>query len=189
MLAVAAPEPFDSDQYLFEIKWDGIRCLAFVESKGMRLQSRQLLDITAQSPELECLRQLPGGTVLDGELVVLRDGKPWLSKVQQRVQLQDRHRIRFLSQRSPVVYVVFDLLYLRGQSVMAEPLVSRKEALRQTLGNLRVPSVVVADAVVGRGRAVFAGVKRLGLEGMMAKRLDSRYSAGKRSRAWLKVKI
>src|SRR5262245_15340227 len=99
MLAVAAPGPFDSDDHLFEVKWDGVRCLAFIERDRVRLQSRHLLDMTAQFPELAVLRELPGGTVLDGELVCLTHGKPDLSKVQQRVHLQDRNRIRMLSER------------------------------------------------------------------------------------------
>jgi ATP-dependent DNA ligase len=76
MLAVAAPGPFDSDEHLFEVKWDGVRCLAFVEGGRVRMQSRHLLDMTAQFSELDILRELPGGTVLDGELVCLDAGKP-----------------------------------------------------------------------------------------------------------------
>src|SRR5205809_1732132 len=92
MLAVAAKESFDSEDYLFEIKWDGIRCLAFLEGGRLRLQSRQLLEITAQFPELGCLNQLPDRTVLDGEIVVSEKGKPSLSRVLQRVQFLNRHR-------------------------------------------------------------------------------------------------
>src|SRR5436190_27877 len=108
MLAVAVPEPFDSDHHIFEIKWDGIRCLAFSEGGRVRLQSRELIDITIQFPELGCLAQLLDGTVLDGELVAMEGDKPSLGKIQGRALLLDRHRINFLSQSSPVVYVVFD---------------------------------------------------------------------------------
>ena len=82
MLAQRAREPFDFEDYAFEVKWDGIRCLAFVERQGVRLQSRELMDITVQFPELAklaCLAALPTGTVLDGELVILRDGRLSLS--------------------------------------------------------------------------------------------------------------
>ena len=80
MLALAVPEPFDSDGHLFEIKWDGIRCLAFVQGGRVRLQSRELIDITAQFPELGCLAHLPDGTVLDGELVAMEDNDPAWAK-------------------------------------------------------------------------------------------------------------
>src|SRR5512133_1787149 len=97
MLAQKASAPFDSDRHLFEIKWDGIRCLAFIERGHVRLQSRQLTEITAQFPELACLRQLPSGTVLDGELVVLQDGRPSLRHIQQRALTQSRTRIQVFS--------------------------------------------------------------------------------------------
>jgi ATP-dependent DNA ligase len=118
MLAKQADAPFDSDQHLFEVKWDGVRCLAFIDVVRVRLQSRQLSELTLQFPELGCLDQLSSGTVLDGELVVLESGKPSLRAVQQRAFLQDRQRIQWLSRTRSVTYVVFDLLYLKGKPVM-----------------------------------------------------------------------
>src|SRR5436853_6883749 len=112
MLAQKADAPFDSQQHLFEIKWDGIRCLAFIEASRVRLHSRQYLEITSQFPELACLAQLPSGTVLDGELVILQEGKPSFRQIQQRPMLQNRARIGHLSRSLPVTYMVFDLLYL-----------------------------------------------------------------------------
>jgi bifunctional non-homologous end joining protein LigD/DNA ligase-1 len=112
----------DGRHHLFEIKWDGIRCLAFVENGQIRLQSRDLIDITAQFPELAGVAQPPDGIVLDGELVAMEENRPSLAKIQGRALLQDRHRIEFMSQSSPVVYVVFDLVYMRGESIMAKPL-------------------------------------------------------------------
>ena len=188
MLAATASEPFDSQQYVFEVKWDGIRCLAFVEGRRVRLQSRQLMDLTAQFPELDSLRALPDGTVLDGELVVLEQQRPSLSKVQQRVQRQDRNRIRLLSQQSPAAYMVFDLLYLRGRAVMRESLTNRREMLGEIVGTLRLPGVHVTESIAACGRALFREVMRRGLEGVMAKRADSEYLPGKRSRTWQKIK-
>src|SRR6476659_6125947 len=105
MLAVEDLEPFDSLDHLFEIKWDGIRCLAFIERGRVRLQSRELIDITSQFPELGCLAQLPDATVMDGELVAMDANRPSLGKIQRRLQLQDTHRIELLSQSSTVVYL------------------------------------------------------------------------------------
>ncbi len=109
MLAQKAETPFDSDQHVFEIKWDGIRCLAFVESGRVRLQSRQLTEITNQFPELAGLAQLPSGTVLDGELVVFQNGKPCLQAIQSRALLQNSARIQHLSRMTPAKLMVFDL--------------------------------------------------------------------------------
>jgi bifunctional non-homologous end joining protein LigD/DNA ligase-1 len=189
MLAVAAPEPFDSDHYLFEIKWDGIRCLAFVENRQIRLQSRQLIDITAQFPELASASQLPDGTVLDGELVAMEGGRPSLAKVQGRALLQDRHRIELTSQSSPVMYVAFDLVYARGESIMAKPLWERRQELEQLLSDSQPKAVILSRAVLGQGSDLFQAVQKLGLEGTMAKSLDGHYRAGKRTAVWKKIKI
>ena len=188
MLAVGAKEPFDSDAHLFEIKWDGIRCLAFIERGCLRLQSRELIDITAQFPELAGLAELPDGTVLDGELVSMRGCIPCLVDVQRRVQLRDRNRIQLLSRSSPVVFVVFDLLYLRGEPIMARPLIERRGSLEETVDDFKSAPVALSEAVLTQGRDLFAATMKLGQEGIMAKLLDGHYAAGRRTAAWKKIK-
>ena len=89
MLAAKAQGPFDSEQHLFEIKWDGIRCMAFVEGGRIRLQSRQLTEITFQFPELAGLARLPSGTLLDGEMLMFQESKPSLAQIQRRALLQN----------------------------------------------------------------------------------------------------
>jgi ATP-dependent DNA ligase len=189
ILAVAVPEPFDSDDHLFEIKWDGIRCLALVEAGRVRLQSRDLIDITPQFPELGCLAHLPDGTVVDGELVALEGGKPSLSKIQGRALLQDRHRIALTSQSSPVVYVVFDLIHVNGVPLLARPLLERRRHLEQILSGLQRERIILSEAVLGQGRDLFQAVQKLGLEGIVAKSLDAAYRPGKRTALWKKIKV
>jgi len=188
MLAGQADMPFDSEHYAFEVKWDGIRCLAFVQGGALRLQSRRLTELTAQFPELASLNRLPSGTVLDGELVVFQDGRPSLRKVQQRAFLQNRARIRRLTKLTPATYIVFDLLYLKGRPLLSAPLNHRREALVRLIERFAPPGIWVPEAVAEHGCKLFAQVARLGLEGVMAKRLDSSYLPGKRSRHWLKIK-
>jgi ATP-dependent DNA ligase len=188
MLARKADAPFDSDEYMFELKWDGIRCLAFIEHGRLRLQSRQLTDVTIQFPELACLKELPCGTVLDGELVALENGKPSLRIAQQRVLTQSRHRIGWLSRTHRVIYMVFDLPYLDGKPLFAEPLSLRRAELHQLIERFSLPGVLVPEGVRTHGQELFAQVVRLGLEGIMAKRLDGPYLPGKRSSHWLKIK-
>ena len=185
MLAQKAEVPFDSEQHLFEIKWDGIRCLAFVEGGRVRLQSRQLTEITGQ---LAGLSRLPSGTVLDGELVVFLDEKPSLESIQRRALLQNSSRIQHLSRMTPVTYLVFDLLFLRNTPLMAAPFSVRREALIKLYQQLAVPRLLLSEGLSRYGCQLFAQVMRLGLEGMMAKRLDAPYLPGKRSRHWLKIK-
>jgi ATP-dependent DNA ligase len=187
MLA-GASEAFDSEAHLFEVKWDGIRALAFVEGDGYRLLTRHRRDVTDAFPELEGLARLRSGMVLDGELVVLRDGKPDLGSVQSRQHTADPWKTRNLARTRPVTYVAFDLLVEDFRSVMAEPLADRRRRLREILKGLAEPRILFSEGVLGAGTALFVEVCRLGLEGVMAKRLTSRYRAGRRSRAWLKIK-
>ena len=188
MLAQAVPRPFDSDRYRFEVKWDGIRCLAFIEEGRIRLQSRQLLDMTGQFPELAALGALPAGTVLDGELIIFADNRPCLSAIQGRAQLHNRQRIRLLSQKRPVTFMVFDLLYARGQCLMPDPLAERRIALQETLSGVHTSQVVITDGVPREGLRYFEGIQKMGLEGMVAKDIASPYLPGKRSASWIKIK-
>ncbi len=188
MLAQTA-EPFDSARHLFEIKWDGARCLAFIEPRRMRLVSRRGLDVQQQYPELAGLSQLPAGTVLDGEVVVLEEGKPSLARLQQRAQLSNPARIEILSKRRPVTLMVFDLLYLRYKNVMAQPLIDRRGQVQELIERLGTPHLMAPSYVLEHGRHYFAEIERHGLEGVMAKRLDSAYSPGRRLPDWLKIKV
>jgi ATP-dependent DNA ligase len=188
MLAQKSKAPFDSEQHLFEIKWDGIRCLAFCAGGRVRLQSRHLTEVTAQFPELAELSRLPSGTVLDGEIVVLQRGKPSFRHVQERALLQNRQRIRQLSDLTPVTYMVFDLPYLSGKPFLAVPFALRREALQALIARAALPGVLVPEGICGHGCQMFDRVAELGLEGIIAKRLDSPYLPGRRSRHWLKIK-
>jgi ATP-dependent DNA ligase len=188
MLAAKTDGPFDSALHLFEIKWDGIRCLAFIEAGRVRLQSRQLTEITFQFPELGGLAGLPPGTVLDGEVVIFQSGKPSLEPILRRASLQNRERIQHLSHNTPASYIVFDLPFLRGKSLMAAPLNVRREALTKIHAQIPASVFLLSEAINRSGCALYASVLRLGLEGMMAKRLDAPYLPGKRPRLWLKIK-
>ncbi len=187
MLA-GASGPFDSDEHLFEVKWDGLRALAFVEGDGYRLLTRHHRDVTDQFPELAGLARLGPGVVLDGELVVLRDKRPHLGSVGSRQHTADPLKIRRLAQAHPATHVLFDLLYGDYRSAMGEPLTQRRRQLQKMLTRADDPRLVFSEGVVGHGTALFAQVCRLGLEGVMAKRLSGRYRTGRRSRAWLKIK-
>ena len=187
MLARAA-EPFDSDDYLFEIKWDGTRALAFVEEGAWRLVNRRRVEMAWRYPEMSCLAQLPSGTVVDGEVVVLRAGKPDFPSLLVREQCRSDLKLGQLVRTHPATYVVFDLLYESGRSIMARPLTERRERLREVMAACSAPQVVVSDGVVGAGKAYFRAACEQELEGVVAKRLDSRYQAGQRTGAWLKIK-
>jgi DNA ligase D-like protein (predicted ligase) len=181
--------PFDDPAWLFEIKWDGTRALAFVEGGDYRLRNRKGNDAKPRYPELDVLRRLPEGTIVDGEVTVLVDGRPSFHGMLQREQARGAARARALAGRLPAVYVVFDLLYRGGEPILDRPLSERRAALRDVLAGFDGSGRVLAsEGVVGRGLAYFEEAGRRDLEGIVAKRLDSRYLPGKRTEAWLKIK-
>ena len=187
MLAKSA-EPFDSPDYLFEIKWDGTRALAFVEKGGYRIVNRRRFTIADRYPEFELLGQLDPGTVLDGEIVVLRDGKPDFNLLLSREHSGSSLRRRSSALRYPATFIAFDQLYRGYRSLTDQPLETRREHLSRTVEAASDPRLVFSDGITGRGEAYFEEVCERGLEGVMAKRLGSKYHAGKRSDAWLKIK-
>ena len=178
--------PFDSSEHLFEIKWDGTRVLAFVDSHSYRLINRHRADVTDRYPELAFLHDLPAGTVLDGEVVVLRQGKPDFGLLLSRNQARAALKIQSLAWTFPATYVVFDLLYHRFESLLALPLWARRQHLERVVQACANSRLVFSEGIVGSGRAFFEAVCREDLEGVVAKRLDGRYGPGRR--AWIKIK-
>lgn len=182
--------PFDSDEYLFEIKWDGIRALAFFGKGRARLQGRKLTDSSERYPEiLAGLEALEGEGILDGEIVVLDErGRPDFQRVLVREQTRGREAALSKARQHPAVYIAFDLLRRDSESLLHRPLVERRRLLSELL--VDAPSPLVESAyVLGRGMAFFAEAKARGLEGIFAKRLDSRYLPGERTRDWVKIKV
>src|SRR5262245_9430311 len=187
MLAVAA-KPFDSPEYCFEIKYDGVRALAAVDETGSRLWGRQRADYTARYPELDVLRRLPTGTLVDGELVAFAAAsQPDLRRLLRRHALTDSWRIGRAQHWCPVRYVLFDLLYHGGRCLMREPLVRRREVLAEVCERLD-GVVVFSPAVIGAGTALFQAAVAARHEGVVAKQLISIYRPGKRSVTWKKIK-
>jgi bifunctional non-homologous end joining protein LigD len=187
MLATASP-PFDSDDHVFEVKWDGVRALAGVSGEHWRLWGRGLAEYTDRYPELAVLRRLPPGTVVDGELVVLSQGRADLAALQRRHQLAHPDKIRQASRHIPIRYLLFDLLVHRDRPKGGEPLSKRRAVLAELVRELQEPLLVFSEGLVGLGQDFFERVVALGHEGVMAKQLSSRYQAGQRSPAWRKIK-
>jgi ATP-dependent DNA ligase len=188
MLAVPAA-PFDSSEYTFEIKWDGVRALAAVEATGWRLWGRQRTEYSDRYPELEVLRRLPAETLMDGELVAFdAEGRPDLPRLLRRHGLTDSWRIRQARHWCPVRYVVFDLLYHRGRCLVREPLARRREVLAELCHRLNAADVQFSAGVIGAGKALYEAAIAHGHEGVMAKHVTSTYRPGRRSAAWRKIK-
>jgi DNA ligase D-like protein (predicted ligase) len=184
-------KPFDAADHLFEVKWDGIRALAFVDggAHGWRLHSRHRTDLRGRYPELDELQRLPAGTLLDGELVVLDpDGKPDFPAVLTRENARRPERAAQRARQRPVVYVAFDLLYDRFEPLLDVPLRTRRQRLEATLRPFAGNRLVLSEGVVGAGLQLFEAVRARGLEGVVGKHLESRYRPGERTDAWQKIK-
>ncbi|MEV5749202.1 non-homologous end-joining DNA ligase [Actinoallomurus sp. NPDC052308] len=176
--------PPDQDAYGWELKWDGVRAIAYVERGSLRLMSRNDKDITRSYPELAALaRMLPRPAILDGEIVALRDGRPSFATLQGRMHVQ--HPGTRLVAAVPVQYYLFDLLHLGDESLLARPYTERRDRL-DGLGVDRAP-VRVPPWWRGDGETVFSVGQAQGLEGVVGKPLRSRYHPGRRG-PWIKVK-
>jgi bifunctional non-homologous end joining protein LigD len=189
MMAKTGPLPRDDGRWAYEIKWDGVRAIGYFEGGRMRLVSRNGNDITPRYPELrELARELAGReAVLDGEVVSFdAEGRPSFQRLQSRMHLTSEHAVRRLSQSEPVAYILFDVLWLDGHSLMGLPYSERREKLLE-LG-LSGARWQTPASHVGDGAAMLEASRANGLEGIVAKRLDSTYAPGRRSNAWVKVK-
>lgn len=189
MLASLTDRPFSDSQWLFEPKLDGVRTIAMVRDGGVRIHSRSKLDDTRKYPSLvEALQaQAAREMVLDGEIVALdKQGRPSFQLLQQRMHLTRAADIRRAEAQVPVVYYVFDILYLDGYVLYNVPLAHRKNLLRRVL--LPSDHIRLVEHFEEDGEAAYEAAIGQGLEGVIAKRRDSLYEAGRRSRSWLKIK-
>jgi bifunctional non-homologous end joining protein LigD len=181
--------PGDDERWAYEIKWDGVRAIAYVRPGRLHVESRNLNDITAQYPELRGLVNALGAreAVLDGEIVAFdADGRPSFERLQQRMHQTSESVIRRRTASHPVTFVVFDLLYLDGRVLTELPYAERRELLEGL--DLRGPHWNVPSYTAGGGAGLLAATREQGLEGLVGKRLDSRYEPGRRARTWVKVK-
>ena len=189
MLATPTAKAFDDPDWLFEIKWDGYRAVAFIADSRVRLVSRNQNDLTAQFPELGSLPQFVKAqrAILDGEIVALDDeGRSSFSLMQQRTGFQPGKRRLQRRESVSVIYYAFDLLYLDGLDLRRVPLEQRKQLLQE---RIKVGEVIqFSDHYAEKGLALFEAAKQRGLEGIVAKKRSSAYEE-KRSRDWLKIKI
>lgn len=181
MLATRGSHVPTGDAWVHEVKWDGVRILADVTADRVRLTSRNENDVTAGYPELHGLagRDL----LLDGEIVVLVDGRPSFGALAERMHVRDVRRVARMARTHPAVYLVFDVLRLDGRDVTREPLSARREAL--TGLGLDGAAWQVPETY-DDGAMLLEATRQQGLEGVVSKRLSSRYEPGARSPHWLK---
>lgn len=187
MLLHEVKEPFDDKEYIYELKLDGIRCIAYL-GKEVVLQNKRFKDVTEIYPELsdmcKCVKK---NTVLDGELVVLTDGKPDFYALQKRSLMGDKFRIQLAARKNPVQFAAYDILYYDGKDLTDKPLMERKAILSEKVseGN----GLSISRYIEEKGIAFFELAKEQDLEGIVAKRKDGLYHIGKRTSDWIKIKV
>jgi bifunctional non-homologous end joining protein LigD len=189
MLAQAGPLPKDESGYGFEIKWDGMRAVVYSRPGRLHIEGRRLNDITAQWPELRRLNRALHAheAVVDGEIVAFDEaGKPSFQRLQRRMHITGDSAIQRTAKALPATFVAFDLLYLDGHSLLDRPYEERREKLEEL--DLNGPHWRTPPSYRGEGAPLLQATKEQGLEGVVAKRLDSPYGPGQRSRCWIKVK-
>jgi bifunctional non-homologous end joining protein LigD len=190
MLATAGQLPTEGDGWAFEIKWDGVRTILFVEGGRVRAQSRNDLDVTASFPELAEIGEFLGMTtcVLDGEVVALgEDGRPNFARLQRRMHVANQREARRRASVDPVSFVAFDVLYLHGHSLLASHYDERRAQLESL--HLSGPSFTTTESFRDvSGRDILAATVANGLEGVVAKRRSSTYKPGRRTPDWIKIK-
>jgi bifunctional non-homologous end joining protein LigD len=188
MLARTGPLPPDDGRWAFEIKWDGVRAIAFVQGGSLVLRARSGRDITSRYPELRPIAAALAGreVVLDGEVVAFDGARPSFQKLQGRMHLTSDHAIRRLAREEPVQYIAFDLLYLDGRSLTELRYDERRAALAEL--ELAGPTWQAPAHHVGDGAALLEATRAQQLEGVIAKRLDGPYLPGRRTSGWVKVK-
>lgn len=191
MLATLAKAlPGDDDSWAYEFKWDGIRAIALWDGTKLRLETRNLRDVTHAWPELAHLGDAlgPKPVVLDGEIAAMDErGVPSFQLLQERMHVAEPANAARLAQRIPASYLVFDVLHLHGENVMPLPWHERRERLDSL--DLKGPCWATTPAFVGAGTATWEAAKQRDMEGVMAKRVDAPYVPGARSKSWLKIKL
>jgi bifunctional non-homologous end joining protein LigD len=182
MLATAGAPPIGAE-WLYEVKWDGMRVLADVRDREVRLFSRSERDVTVGFPELAALGSVIQDGMVDGEIIALSDGLPSFTALAERMQVADARRANALAEQLPVTVMCFDLLRLYGVDLLGRPLTER----RASLANLGLPQRNwQLSPSYDDGAVLYSATREQGLEGIVAKRLNSPYQPGRRSPDWVK---
>ncbi len=185
MLAKEASKPFSSKDWIFEIKWDGYRAIAYV-NEDLHLRSRNDKELLPAFPELEELRSLTENVVLDGEIVLMKDGKADFQALQERAKKKSPQLVQTQLIQPPATYIVFDIIEKDGSSLTDLPLSQRKEILAKAVKEGKC--IVLSDFVEEKGEDYYRIALENGIEGIMAKKKTSIYEPGVRSDSWLKMK-
>lgn len=185
MLLKEVDKPFDSDDFIYELKYDGIRVLIYVSDEVFKIITRNGNNVTNIYPELSCIKDLVKNhkVIFDGEIVAFSNGKPSFLELQKRSHLKSNYKILSKMEEIPICFVAFDLLYL-DKDITGIDLLTRKKKLSKFKDN----DFFIKTKFYSYGIRLFNHAKKLGLEGIVAKQKNSKYIMGERVDFWLKIK-
>ena len=187
MLIGSEGEPFDDPNYIFELKLDGERAIAYLDKTDTELRNKRNKKMLPVFPELKDIhKQVKKQCILDGEYIVFKEGKPDFSEVQRRSLMSNPFKIELAAQKFPVSFVAFDILYLDGKQTTSLPLMERKKLLQKTVKENERLSI--SRYIEEQGAALYALAEKQELEGIVAKKKDSIYKLDTRTKDWIKIK-
>lgn len=188
MLIAEQVAPYDDPDSIYELKLDGIRCIAYCDEHSVDLRNKRDIKLIPRFPELENINQnCKVKCILDGELNVLTNGKPDFYNVQKRTILSDPFKIQLASARYPANYVAYDVLYYKNKLITSLPLMERKKILKEIIFESNILSI--SRYIEKSGIALFNAAKQQNLEGIVGKKKDSLYWFGKKTHEWKKIKV
>lgn len=186
MLIGESGHAFDSHDCIFELKLDGIRCIAYLDDVT-ELRNKRNLRVSPIYPELDAIhRQAKKKCILDGEVVVINNGKPDFSEIQRRALMSNKFKIELQASKLPVTFVAYDILYLEDKELLNLPLMERKKLLEETI--VENERLAISRYIEESGTELYELTVNQDLEGVVAKRKDSKYYFDKRTKDWIKIK-
>ncbi|MBZ9635565.1 DNA ligase [Clostridium sp. FP1] len=187
MLIGEAQEAFDSLDYIYELKLDGHRCIAYLDKDFSDLRNKRDIKMLPKFPELLNInKQVKYRCILDGELIVIKDGKPDFPEIQRRSLLSNTFKIQLASSRLPASFTAFDILYYKDHSVIDLPLMKRKKLLEKVI--IENERIAISRYIEEHGIEFYQLAKQNELEGIVAKRKYSKYYFDKKTKDWIKIK-
>lgn len=186
MPAANTAEPFNSSEYFFELKWDGVRCLAYFDQNSTTLIGSDGQLLQPMFPELKDLyKQVMNKCVLDGELIIFNNGKQDIVELQRRIKLTNESSVIIMANRYPAAFVAYDILYLKGKTTVNFPLAKRKKLLLEQIQENK--HLIITRYISTDGIHLFNMAKKHKLKGVVAKKMDSIYDSNNRSGNWLNI--
>jgi ATP-dependent DNA ligase len=188
MLIKDMMEPFNSSDYIYELKLDGIRCIAYLDETDTDLRNKRNDMLLPKFPELSNINTfIKEKCILDGELVILKKGVPDFFEIQRRSLMSDRFKIQLSSRQFPACFVAYDILYLNNRQLTDLPLLERKKLLEDAINE--TAQLAISRYIPEHGIELFNLAKQQNLEGVVAKVKNSKYHFDKRTKEWIKFKF